>query len=199
MAASSDIATLAVTALTGTALAVFAYLTYKLNKNITQLRYSPILEVYPIGSPETGSFDYGDFRYRGVMWQVNLINSGNVPLWVDNINISMLVTRPHKPEEDTWTGIGKLCELYDEKGSILGGRALGINGNSQHKITILMCYEDRTPEEHRMFKAGDTTVMRIELLQRGVRGKPTGWLIERSYRFQLPKEFGKEPIVHVIL
>jgi len=61
-----DIATLVVTFLTGAALAVFAWLTYRLSRSITQLRYSPVLEVYPIGSPETGSFEQGGVRFYGV-------------------------------------------------------------------------------------------------------------------------------------
>lgn len=194
MATSLDIATLAVTVLTGTALAVFAFLTYKLNESITRLRYSPLLEVYPIDSPETGSFDYKDFRYYGVRWQVNLVNSGDAPILVDNIGILMMETRPSKPEEEIWRSIDKLCELYDEEGNILSGRALGINGGSQRKITILMCHKDRILEEYQMLKTGDRTVLRVELLQRGIRGRPTGWLTGRSNRFQLPKEFSKEPI-----
>ncbi len=198
MAISLDIATLAVTFLTGVALAAFAWLTYRLSKSITQRRYSPVLEVYPIGSPETGSFDHKGFIFHGVRWQLSIVNSGDVPIWVDNISISMLVTRPYKSEEDTWAGIGKLCELYDEKGDILADRALAVNGNSQRKIIILMCHEDKAPEKHKMFKAGDATVMQIELLQRGMRGRPTGWLIERSDRFELPEKFSKEPILRLV-
>ena len=195
---SVNIATLVVALFTGVALAVFAGFTYKLSKRVTERRYSPVLEVYPIGSPETGSFEQGRFRYHGVKWQISLVNSGDVPIWVDNINISMQVTQRYGSEEEVWTGIGRLCELVDEKGSILDDRAISVNGNNQCRITVFMCHEDKTPEQHKLFRAGDTTMMQIGLLQRGKGGRPTGWLIEPSDRFRLPEKFGKEPIALLV-
>lgn len=193
-----DIATLVVTFLAGAALAVFAWLTYRLSKSITQRRYSPVLEVYPIGSPETGSFEQSGVRFYGVRWRLSLVNSGDVPIWVDNISILVKVTRPYESEEGAWAGIGKLCELYDEEGNTLAGRAIGVNGNSHREITVFICHEDVTPEQHRLFKAGDTTQMQFEILQRGTHGRPTGWLIERSDRFRVPEKFSKEPIARVV-
>lgn len=194
-AGEMDIATLIVTFLMGAALAVFAWLTYRLSRSITQRRYSPIIELYPVGPPETGSFEQNGVSFHGVKWQLCLINSGDVPIWVDNIGISIQVTRLHESEEGVWTGIGKLCEFYDEEGNILADRAIGVNGNSQRKITVFMCHEDVTPERHRLFKAGDATQMQFELLQRGTRGRPMGWLIERSDRFRVPEKFGKVPFL----
>lgn len=198
MGSSLNVVTLAVTFFTGVALAVFAWFTYRLSKRVTERRYSPVLEVYPIGSPETGSFEQEGYRYHGVKWQVCLVNSGDVPIWVDNIDISMQVTRFYESEEGTWTSVAKLCELIDEEGNILTDRAIGVNGNSQRKITVFMCHEDKMPEQHKLFKAGDTTMMQIELLQRGKGGRPTGWLIERSDRFRLPEKFSKEPIASLV-
>jgi len=197
-ALSLDIATLVVTFLTGAALAVFALLTYRLSRRITQRRYSPIIEVYPVGSPEIGSFEQNGVRFHGVKWQLCLINSGDVPIWVDNISISIQVTQLYESEEGVWTGIGKLCELYDEEGTTLADRAIGVKGNSQRKITVFMCHEEKRPEQHRLFKAGDTTQMQFEILQRGTHGRPTGWLIERSDRFRVPEKFSKEPIARVV-
>ncbi len=197
IALSLDVATLGVIFLTGAALAVFAWLTYRLSKSITQRRYSPVLEVYPVGSPETGSFEQDGVRYHGVKWQISLVNSGDVPVWVDNINISMQVTRLYESEEGTWTSVSRLCELLDEEDKILADRALGVNGNSQRRIAVFMCHEDKRPEQHKLFKAGDTTMMQIELLQRGRYGKPTGWLIEKSDRFRLPGKFDKETIARL--
>lgn len=197
-ALSLDIATLVVTCLAGAALAVFAWLTYRLSRSITQRRYLPVLEVYSVGSPETGSFEQNGVKFHGVKWRLCLINSGDVPIWVDNITVSIQATRLYEPEEGVWTGIGRLCELYDEKGNTLADRAIGINGNSQRIITVFMCHEDVTPEQHRLFKAGDTTQMQFELLQRGMHGRPTGWLIQRSDRFRVPERFGKEPIARLV-
>lgn len=195
IALSLGIATLGVTFLTGAALAVFAWFTYRLSKSITQRRYSPILEVYPVGSPETGSFEQDGVRFHGVKWQLCLVNSGDVPIWADNISISIQVSRLYESDEGVWAGIGKLCELYDEKGNALADRAIGVNGNSQLKITAFMCHEEVRPEQHRLFKAGDVTQMQVELLQRGMHGRPTGWLITKSDRFCVPEKFGKEPIL----
>ena len=61
-----EIATLIVTFLTGTAVAAFAWLTYKLTRSIARRRYSPVLEVYPIGPPETGSFEQDGIKYHGI-------------------------------------------------------------------------------------------------------------------------------------
>lgn len=193
-----EITTLVVTSLTGAALAAFAWLTYKLSKSITRRRYTPILEVYPIGPPETGSFEQNGVKYHGVKWQVSLVNSGEIPILVDNISITMQVTQRYGSEEEVWTGIGKLCDLLDEESSILIDRAIGINGNSHRKITVFVCREDKVKEEHKLFKAGDTTMIQIELLQRGKGSRPTGWLIERSDRFKLPEKFGKEIIARLV-
>jgi hypothetical protein len=194
-ALSLRIATLGVTFLTGAALAVFAWLTYRLSKSITQRRYSPILEVYPIGSPETGSFEQNGLRFHGVRWRLSLVNSGDVPIWTDNINISIQVTRLYEAEESVWAGIGKLCEIYDDEGNLLAERAVGVNGNSHRIITVFLCHEDAVPEQHKLFKAGDTTQMQFELLQRGMPTRPTGWLIQRSDRFRVPDTFSKKPIL----
>lgn len=194
---SLNIALLLVTLFTGAALAVFAWLTYRLSKRVTERRYSPVLELYPIGPPKTGSFEHQGFRYDGVKWEVSLVNPGDVPIWVDNISISMQVTQRYSSEEEVWAGIGGLCELLDDQGNILVDRAIGVNGNSQRKITVLVCHEDKMPEQHKLFKAGDTTMIQIGLLQRGVRGRPTGWLIERSDKFRLPEKFGKEIIARI--
>ena len=195
---SLDIATLVVTAFTGVALAVFAWWTYRLSKNITQRRYSPVLELYSIGSPEAGSFEQSGTRYHGVKWQISLVNPGDVPIWVDNIDLSMQVTQRYDSEEEVWTGVGGLCDLLDDQGNILVDRAIGVNGNSQRKITVFLCHEDKRPEQHKLFKPGDVTTMRIELLQRGRGDRPTGWLMERSDKFRLPEKFSKEPIAHLV-
>ncbi len=106
-----EIATLVVTSLTGVALAVFALLTYRLSKSITKRRYSPVLEVYSINSPETGMFEQNGIKYHGVKWQISLVNSGEVPIWIDRISISMQMTQRYGSEEETWTGIERLCDL----------------------------------------------------------------------------------------
>jgi hypothetical protein len=197
-ASGFEIATLIVTFLTGTAVAVFAWLTYRLSRSITRRRYSPVLEVYPIGSPETGSFEQSGVKYQGIKWQISLVNSGEAPIWIDNIGITMQVTQRHSSEEEVWTGIGKLCDLLDEEGNILIDRAIGVNGNSHRKITVFVCRGDIMREEHRLFKPGDITMMQIELLQRGKSSRPTGWLIERSDRFELPQNYGKETIARLV-
>jgi hypothetical protein len=198
IALSLGIATLGVTFLAGAALAVFAWLTYRLSKSITQRRYSPILEVYPVGSPETGSFEQNGLRFYGVRWRLSLVNSGDVPIWADNISISIQVTRLYESGESVWAGIGKLCEVYDEEGNLLADMAIGVNGNSHRIITVFMCHEDVTPEQYKLFKAGDTTQMQFELLQGGTHGRPTGWLIQRSGRFRVPDRFSKEPIARLV-
>lgn len=197
-ASGLEIATLVVTSLTGAALAAFAWLTYKLSKSITRSRYSPVLEVYPVGPPETGSFEQDGIKYQGVKWQVSLVNSGEVPIWIDSISITMQVTQRYGSEEETWTGIGRLCDLLDEEGNMLTDRAIRVNGNSHRRVTIFVCRDDTTKEEHKLFKTGDTTMIQIELLQRGKDSRPTGWLIERSDRFQLPEKFGKETITRLV-
>lgn len=193
-----EIATLIVAFFTGAAVAVFAWLAYKLSRSITRRQYSPVLEVYPLNPPETGSFEQNGIKYQGIKWQISLVNSGESPIWIDNIGVTMQVTQRHNSEEETWTSIGKLCDLLNEASEILIDRAICINGNSHCKITVFVCHEDKVKEEHRLFKAGDITMMQIELLQRGKGDRPTGWLIERSDRFKLPEKFGKEPIVRLV-
>lgn len=193
-----EIATLVVTSLTGAALAAFAWLTYKLSRSITRRRYSPVLEVYPIGPPETGSFEQNGIKYHGVKWQVSLVNSGEVPILINSISITMQVTKQNGSEEETWTGIGRLCDLLDEDGNMLIDRAIVVNGNSHRRISVFVCHEDTMKEEHKLFKTGDITMMQIELLQTGKGGRPTGWLIERSDRFRLPEKFGKEIIARLV-
>jgi len=191
------IATLAVTFFTGTALAIFAWLTYKLSKNISQKRFSPVLDLYPINPVEVGSFDQGGIRYHGVKWQICLSNSGDIPIWVDNINISMYVTRLYESTGDTLTGVGKLCDILDDAGMILEKRALGVAGNTQCTITVFMCHADKREEQHKLVQTGDSTLMQIEFLQRGGQGRPSGWLMAKSDKFQLPEKFGKESIAQL--
>lgn len=191
-----NIATLSVTLITGVALAFFAALTYKLSRSVTRQRFSPVLEVYPEDSPETGSFEKNSVRFYGVRWRLSLVNSGDVPIWVDNISVFVEVAKPCESEEGAWVGIGKLCELYDEDGSTLESRAIAVNGNNHRKITVSICREDVA--ERRLLKAGDTTRMRVEFLQRGKGVKPEGWLIERSESFQVPEKFGIEPIARLV-
>lgn len=193
-----EIATLVVTSLTGVALAAFALLTYKLSRSITKRRYSPVLEVYSISPPETGNFEQNRIKYHGVKWQVSLVNSGEVPIWIDSISISMQVTQQYGSEEETWTGIGRLCDLLDEESNVLIDRAIGVNGNSHRKITVFICHRDKMKEEHKLFKTGDITMIQIELLQKGKGRRPTGWLIEKSDRFRIPEKFDKEIIARLV-
>lgn len=131
---SLDIATLAAILLTGAALAIFALLTYRLSKQVMQLRYSPVLEICPVGSPKAGSFDEKKLRYYGVKWEIYLMNPGDVPIWAEDIGVFLKVTPSRDSREDVLTGVGKLCELLDEEGNELADRAMWVNGHSQRRM-----------------------------------------------------------------
>ena len=187
-----QIALLIATVLTGAALALFAWLTYKHSKQLTELRYSPVLQVYPVGPPRTGSFLESDCEYHGVKWEIRMINPGEVPIWAKYISIFIQVPSTLKPNEGIWSGITKLCELRDEVGNILDERALGINGCSQCKLVVYLCKEEIRKEQHKFIKAGESARMSVEFFQeRGLR-KGSGWVVlERSEPFVLPDKYDK--------
>lgn len=189
-----QVATLAITFLTGVAVAVFAGLTYRLSSNISRRRYSPIVEIYSVGAPEVGSFEHSGLRFEGVKWRLSIINSGDVLVLVDSMSISILTKRLGDSEQHVWTGISKLCELYEEDGNIPTERAIEVNGNRQRRITVFWCRDSEVPAQHRLFMPGDSTQMQFEALQRGMPPKPEGWLLERSESFRVPDKFGKERI-----
>ncbi|MFP4641501.1 MAG: hypothetical protein ACLFPU_04905 [Dehalococcoidia bacterium] len=194
LVSSLDIASLVVTFLTGAALAVFAWRSYSLSRSIAQGRYSPVLELYPAGPPETGSFQQNVSKFQGVRWQLSLVNSGDVPIWCDNLTISIQITLlPEASEQEVWADISKFCEFYDEEGNPLTERAIGVDGYSHRKVTVYICREGQ--ELHRLVGVGHPTQMQFELHQRGKHGRPEVWVREKSGSFRLPEKFDKNPIL----
>ena len=121
------------TCVTGLALATFAYLTYKLSRQMAEFQYAPVLEVHSVHNPETGEVkteyrpageiinpitgkfekSYYEDIYYGVKWKVCLMNPGDTPVWVEKIHVEV------QPPLGGWTDIGHLCELLDEDDRLL--------------------------------------------------------------------------------
>lgn len=187
--------------ITGGAIAYFAYITYRMSKQVTNLRYSPILEICPSGSPKVGAFyekktiDHEietQIIYQGVKWEIYLMNPGDVPVFAEYIDVFIKYRLPNGSHEEVTTSIGKLCDLLDETGNPLSDRAIWVNGHSQRRITILMCRDDNKPVLHRSFKPGDMIKLSLEFYQRRGLGRQPGRREKTSDLFQLPDKFGVE-------
>ena len=189
-----SIASIVVQSVTGVALAVFAWSTYRLSKQVTELRFAPVLELYSPGSPTTGMFLEKHSNYSGVKWEIYLTNPGDVPLRADNISVSLAINPPYDLEKAVWSGIGNLCDILYEEGNTVVDRAVEVNGRTQRKLTVFLCREDKGPPQMRLFNYGDSAIMLLEMFQRRRLGKQSGWLVLRSDRFKLPDKFGKEVV-----
>ena len=185
---------IAVTFFTGAAIAAFAWLTYRHTQKVTELRFAPVLEINSLGPPEIGRFPMGKYHYDGVKWEVSLMNPGDVPILAKNISVYLQISPTEDSMKGVWTGIGKLCDLVDEKGNVLGERAIGVNGHNQQRITVYLCREDkRRKEEHKLFKPGDKAALSIEVYQGRGLGKGAGWVVvERSEIFEIPAKLARE-------
>jgi hypothetical protein len=199
--ASLGIAQTAATFITGGAIAYFAYITYHMSKQVTDLRYSPILEICPSGSPKAGTFYEKRIKdrevetqiiYQGVKWEIYLMNPGDVPVFAEDIDVFIKYRPSSSSHEEVLTSIGKLCDLLDETGNILIDRAIWVNGHSQRKITILMCRDDNKPMSYGFFKQGDTVRMSLGFYQKRGLGRQPGRREKMSDLFQLPDKFSVE-------
>ncbi len=192
------IISITVTFFTGAAIAVFAWLTYRHTQKVTELRFAPVLEINPIGPPDTGSFSEEKHTYHGVKWEISLINPGDIPILARDISVYLQVSPTEYYMEGVWTGIGKLCDLVDEEGNVLSERAIGVNGHNQRRITVYVCREDkRRREEHKLFRPGDKAALSIEAHQTRGLGKGSGWaIVERSEIFEMPERLEKE--IHIV-
>ena len=189
-----EIASLVVTFFAAAALTSFAWLTYRHTKKVTELRFSPVLEISSVSPPKTGSFAEGKCTYHGVKWDIYLTNSGEVPILARDISVDLQVSPTDDTMEGIWTRIGKFCELVDEEGNVLSDRTIGVNGRSQRKITVYLCQGDkRGRKDHKLFRPGDKAFLSIGVFQTRGLSKESGWLIvERSESFEIPDKFGKE-------
>ncbi len=192
-----DVAQLVIASFTGLALAAFALLTYRLSRQLAELQYAPVLEVYPVNAPKTGSFEEGGFKYDGVRWEICIMNPGNVPIWADNISVMIKLTPPHDSWEGAWTGVGKLCELYDENRNRID-RGVAVNANDQCRVTVFLCAEERRKEEHKILKPGENAIMAIEVFQRRKLGKKSGLVRVVSEKFAVPAKFGRESLARLV-
>lgn len=186
---------------TGGALAYFAYVMYRMSKQVTELRYSPILEICPSGAPKVGTFyekktTYQDVEqqviYHGVKWEIYLMNPGDVPVFAEDIDVFIKYLSSHGSLEEVLTSVGKLCELLDETGNAINDRAMWVDGHSQRKVMVFMCHDDNTPINYRPYKPGDMVRMSLEFYQRRGLGRQPGRREKTSDRFQLPDKFGVE-------
>jgi len=186
---------------TGGALAYFAYVTHRMSQQVTELRYSPILEICPSGAPKVGPFYEKQTThqgvecqatYHGVKWEIYLMNPGDVPVFAEDIDVFIKYLSSHGAREEILTSVGKLCELLDEAGNAIEDRAMWVNGHSQRKVTVLMCHDDDTPITYRSFKPGDMVRMSLEFYQRRGLGRQPGRREKTSDWFQLPDKFGVE-------
>jgi len=198
---SLGIVQIAATLITGGAIAYFAYITYQMSKQVTDLRYSPILEICQSGSPKVGTFYEKRIEdrevetqiiYQGVKWELYLMNPGDVPVFAEDIDVFIKYRPSSSSHEEVLTSIGKLCDLIDETGTNLIDRAIWVNGHSQRKLTVLMCRDDNKPMSYGSFKQGDMVRMSLEFYQRRGLGRQPGRREKTSDPFQLPDKFGVE-------
>lgn len=174
--------------MTGLALAIFAYLTYKLSRQMTEFRYNPVLEIHPLDDrPKTGEVKrVSSVEYYGVKWEVCLINPGEVPVWVERIEIMLTPT-----SRESWSTIDSFCELFDKEGHPVHPR-IAIPARDRFTITILVC-DEKTKEYLKWQSPGESEFeMKVILFQERRLGKSPGWVDSRiSGKFSLPEKFGK--------
>ena len=126
---------------TGLALAIFAWLTYSLSRKMVVLQYSPVLQLYSAGNPQTGEFVEGGSKiYKGVRWKFYLLNSSDAPIWVDQISIEMAPASGRL----SWTSVHGLCELLDEQSRVLS-REIMVEGHGHAAVTVIL-YDEKTRE-----------------------------------------------------
>ncbi len=199
--ASLGIAQTAATLITGGAIAYFAYITYHMSKQVTDLRYSPVLEICLSSSPKVGTFyekrlkDHEvmtQIKYQGVRWEIYLMNPGDIPVFAEDIDVFIKYRPSTSLQEEVLTSIGKLCDLLDETGNTLIDRAIWVNGHSQRKVTVLMCRDNNKPIPYGTFKQGDVVKMSLEFYQRRGLGRQPGRREKTSEPFQLPDKFNIE-------
>ena len=104
------------------------------------------------------------------------MNPGDVPVFAEEIDVSIKCRLVGNSQKESVMSIGKLCDLLDETGNPLANSAIWINGHSQQRITVLICKNDNTPLSYRSFKPGDTVKMAIQFYQRRGLGRRPGSL-----------------------
>jgi hypothetical protein len=103
-----------------------------------------------------------------------------------------LIIKIRKDPKEITMSIGWMCDLLDDTGNIISGRAICVNGNSQRKITVLMCRDENIPAPHKSFKAGDKVKLSLEFYQMRGLGRQSGLRVKTSNIFEIPDKFAKE-------
>lgn len=184
---------------TGGALAYFAYLTYQMSKQVTNLRYSPILEICPSGLPKVGTFDVKittnhieRITYQGVKWEIYLMNPGDVPVFAEDIEVFIRYRPSDGSRDEVLMSISKLCDLLDETGNMIDDRSVWVAGHDQYKVTVLMCRKQKIAIPDLYYKPGDTVKMSLEFYQKRGLNRQPGRIEKTSEAFQLPDRFEVE-------
>lgn len=186
---SLEIASVAVTFFTGVALIAFAYLTYRHTKKVTEIQFSPMLDIVPIKYPVVGDFEETANIYRGVKWEVCFTNPGSIPILAKDIALSieraLYVNAGSRDLHDEY-------DLVDEEGKTLSREAIGIDGLSQVRIKIYLC---RKIEWYRLrFKPGDEVIFTLSVSQtRGVNSTSELKIVQKSEMFRMPKSLKVTP------
>jgi hypothetical protein len=192
---SSALAFIATSA-TGVALAVFAWLTFRLSNRMVEYQYAPPMQLYSVSEPEVGEVTAGATQYQGLTWRICLLNVGLGPIWVENIDIdvSPALGRP------VWTSSGRLCIFLDKSSNEINPRKpIIIDGHGDISIIIVL-YDEKTKEHlQRIFGVQEKFIMRISVYQRRQLGRhdKSGWLQLVSREFMLPEKF-RQNLRHTI-
>lgn len=177
---------------TGLALAIFAWLTYNLSRKMVELQYSPVLQLYSAGNPQTGKFGKGRRSYEGVRWKFHLLNSGDAPVWVDQISIEMAAASGRL----SWTSVHGLCELLDEQDRVLSQEIM-VEGHGHAAVTVILYDEKIIEHLQRVYGERKQFIMAGMMYQhRQFFGRDkSGWLRVVSERFELPSKFGDTTVL----
>ena len=190
---NSQALTFIATCLTGVALAVFAWLTYNLSNRMVEYQYAPILQLYSVSEPEAGQMTVGATQFEGLMWNICVLNVGDVPVWLDHINIeiSPAFSRPE------WTSVGSFCICAVKNDHEIDvKKPFVINAHGDISIVIMM-YDEKVKEHlQRIFGAKDKFIMQMLAYQRRRLGRheKSGYVELISQPFELPNRLERNPL-----
>jgi hypothetical protein len=173
----------------GIALAIFAWLTYRLSNIMVEYQYAAPIQLYSISEPEAGMIMSGAIEYKGLFWKICLLNVGIGPIWIDNIDIE--VSRP--TGIIMWTSVGLFSLLLDKNGDIVNPKKPQIiDGHGDISFNIVLHSPEIKEHLQRVFGKQDRFIMRILVYQpRQMKGYKSGWLDLVSSQFIMPQEFGQ--------
>jgi hypothetical protein len=172
------------------ALSGFAGLTYKLSRDMARFRFSPVLEVREVSPPKVGHTAVEGWLFDGVAWSVCVVNPGEVPVWVDKVEVLLKQDLVDRPDQGVWRDITSLRELHDESHGWVEG-VIVLEARDKRVLTVII---GDNGKDNAAIRAGEEAVMRIQLWQERRLGEDSSMVTAFSSKFCMPVFFGKEGV-----